>query len=130
MYTDPIADMLTRIRNASIAGKGDLVIPYSKLKENLGSLLASEGFVSSSVVAGETIKLLKVELKYASDGIPAISGIKRVSTPGQRIYAAVDKIPRTNGGFGVTVLSTSKGIMSDRQARKQRLGGEVLCQVW
>lgn len=129
MYTDPIADMLTRIRNASQANKAELVMPYSKLKENLAKLLLAEGFVAGMEVKGTAIKFLHITLKYAS-GSAVITGIKRVSKPGQRIYLPVDKLPRTNGGFGVTVVSTSKGLLSDREARKQRLGGEVMCQIW
>ncbi len=129
MYTDPIADMLTRIRNATRAGHPELVAPYSKLKESLAQLLFSEGFVAGVAVRGTDVKLLHIQLKY-SDGGSVITGIKRVSKPGQRIYLPVDKLPRTNGGFGITVISTSKGLMPDREARKARLGGEVVCQVW
>lgn len=130
MYTDPIADMLTRIRNASQAKLPGLILPYSKLKENLGRLLLAEGFISGVDVKGTTIKSLHLTLKYENAGAPVISGIQRVSKPGQRIYLPVDKLPRTNGGFGVTVVSTSKGLLPDREARKQRLGGEVICQIW
>lgn len=129
MYTDPIADMLTRIRNAAAAQKSELVLPYSKFKANLAQLLLKEGFISGvSEVAG-THKMLQINLKY-SDGESVIAGIKRVSKPGQRIYLPSDKLPRTNSGYGVTVVSTSKGLMTDRQARKDKVGGEVVCQVW
>lgn len=130
MYTDPIADMLTRIRNAAKAQHAELALPYSKLKESLAKVLASEGFIAGYEVVGSGIKMLRLKLKYATDGGSVITGIRRVSKPGQRIYLPVDKLPRTNGGFGVTVVSTSKGLMPDREARKNRLGGEVLCQVW
>ncbi len=130
MYTDPIADMLTRIRNATLAKKSELVFPYSKFKESLAKLLEKEGFVSSvSEVAGKN-KLIQVNLKYGPSGEGVIAGIKRVSKPGQRIYLPVDKIPRTNSGYGITVISTPKGLLTDRQARKERVGGEVVCQVW
>jgi small subunit ribosomal protein S8 len=130
MFTDPIADMLTRIRNASAAKKDELVLPYSKFKANLAALLLKEGFISgvSEVMADH--KNLKINLKYAGDGESVIGGIKRVSKPGQRIYLPVDKIPRTNSGYGVTVVSTSRGLMTDKEARKAKVGGEVVCQVW
>ncbi len=130
MYTDPISDMLTRIRNALAARKQELVMPYSKFKFNLAKLLLAEGFVSGVNVLEGRVKMLQVNLKYGNTGSPLITGIKRVSTPGQRIYLPVEKIPRTNGGFGITVVSTSQGLLSDRQARKSKVGGEVICQVW
>lgn len=130
MYTDPISDMLTRIRNGLAAGKQDLVMPYSKYKHNLAQVLLDEGFLSGVNELPGRIKMLQINLKYDNGGSPVISGIKRVSTPGQRIYLPVGKIPRTNGGFGVTVVSTSKGLVTDKRARKDRIGGEVICQVW
>lgn len=130
MFTDPIADMLTRIRNASAAHKDELVLPYSKFKANLAALLLKEGFISgvSEVMADH--KNLKINLKYDGGGESVIGGIKRISKPGQRIYLPVDKIPRTNSGYGVTVVSTSRGLMTDKEARKAKVGGEVVCQVW
>lgn len=130
MYTDPISDMLTRMRNALAAGKQDLVLPYSKFKHSLANLFLAEGFISGVNELPGRIKMLQINLKYDNGGSPVITGIKRVSTPGQRIYLPVTKIPRTNGGFGVTVVSTSKGLISDKLARKERMGGEVVCQVW
>lgn len=130
MYTDPISDMLTRIRNALAAGKGELVMPYSKFKHSLASVLLTEGFISGVNELPGRVKSLQLNLKYDPTGSPVITGIKRVSTPGQRIYLPVTRIPRTNGGFGVTVVSTSKGLLTDKQARKDRLGGEVVCQIW
>ncbi len=130
MYTDPIADMLTRIRNATLAKKSELVLPYSKFKENLAKLLEKEGFVSTVSEAAGKHKMLQINLKYGPDGGGVIAGIKRISKPGQRIYLPVDKIPRTNSGYGITVVSTPKGLLTDRQARKDRVGGEVVCQVW
>lgn len=130
MYTDPISDMLTRIRNALAAGKQDLVLPYSKFKHSLAKVLLAEGFLAGVNELSGRIKMLQVNLKYDQAGSPVISGIKRVSTPGQRIYMPVGKIPRTNGGYGVTVISTSKGLLTDKQARKDRVGGEVVCQIW
>ena len=130
MYTDPISDMLTRIRNALAAGKQDLVLPYSKFKHSLATVLLEEGFLAGVNELPGRIKMLQINLKYNPNGGPVISGIKRISTPGQRIYMPVAKIPRTNGGFGVTVVSTSKGLVTDKRARKDRIGGEVICQVW
>jgi len=130
MFTDPIADMLTRIRNASAAQKAELVLPYSKFKANLAQLLKKEGFVSGVSELSSTHKMLQITLKYDNDGQPVIAGIQRVSKPGQRIYLPVEKLPRTNSGYGVTVVSTSKGLMSDKEARKAKMGGEVVCQVW
>jgi small subunit ribosomal protein S8 len=130
MYTDPISDMLTRIRNALAAHKGELVMPYSKFKHSLANVLLAEGFISGVNELPGRVKSLQLNLKYDNTGSPVITGIKRVSTPGQRIYLPVTRIPRTNGGFGVTVVSTSRGLLTDKQARKDRLGGEVVCQVW
>jgi small subunit ribosomal protein S8 len=132
MYTDPISDMLTRIRNASLVRKAEVVLPYSKFKHRLAELLVREGFLSAvKEVLGQIKgqKELSLTLKYSgTDAV--IGGIKRVSKPGQRIYLASDKLPRTNSGYGLTVVSTSKGLLSDKEARKQHLGGEVICQVW
>lgn len=130
MYTDPISDMLTRIRNALAAGKSELVMPYSKFKHSLANVLLSEGFISGVNELPGRVKMLQINLKYDQGGSPVITGIKRVSTPGQRIYLPVTRIPRTNGGFGITVVSTSNGLLTDRQARKGKVGGEVVCQVW
>lgn len=130
MFTDPIADMLTRIRNAAAAQKTELVLPFSKFKANLANLLLKEGFVAGVHEVAGTHKMLQVNLKYSETGESVIAGIKRVSKPGQRIYLGNDKIPRTNSGYGITVVSTSKGLMTDRQARKAKVGGEVVCQIW
>lgn len=130
MYTDPISDMLTRIRNAAAARKQELVMPYSKFKHSLANVLLAEGFIAGVNELPGRMKMLQLNLRYDTKGEPVITGIKRVSTPGQRIYLPTDRIPRTNGGLGVTVISTSKGLMSDKQARKARVGGEVVCQVW
>ncbi len=129
MFTDPIADMLTRIRNAAAAQKTELVLPYSKFKANLAQVLLKEGFVSSVNELTGAPKMLQINLKY-SGGESVIAGIKRVSKPGQRIYLPADKIPRTNSGYGLTVVSTSRGLMTDKEARKAKVGGEIVCQVW
>jgi|SRR3989344_4421464 len=130
MYSDPISDMLTRIKNAGLARKEAAVLPYSKFKANLAKVLEKAGFVSTvNELAGE-MKMLQINLKYGSDGQPVIAGIKRVSKPGQRIYLPVGRIPRTNSGFGITVVSTPKGLLTDKEARKAGMGGEIVCQVW
>ncbi len=130
MYTDPISDMLTRIRNAIAAKKTELVLPYSKFKHNLAKLLLAEGFISGVNELSGRMKMLQLNLKYGPEGQPVISGIKRFSKPGQRMYLPVTRLPRTNGGFGVTIVSTSRGLLTDKQARKERVGGEIVCQVW
>lgn len=130
MFTDPISDMLTRIRNGAAAHKTDVLMPYSKLKHSLANILAREGFIAGVEVIEGSLKQLSVKIKYSSDGEGVVTGIERVSKPGQRIYVPMDRIPRTNGGLGVTILSTSKGLMTDKEARKQKYGGEVICQIW
>ncbi len=127
---DPISDMLTRIRNAAAAQKAEVSMPYSKLKHSLASILEREGYVSSVSVRENGLKQLIVQLKYDGSGETVVNGLKRVSKPGQRIYVPMDKIPRANGGLGITILSTSKGLMTDKEARKQKYGGEVICQIW
>ncbi len=131
--TDPIADMLTRIRNANTAHFDTVTMPGSKLKESLAAILQSEGYISGYEVSerpGKPGKFLEITMKYAPDRSRTISGIKRVSKPGLRIYARAESIPRVLGGMGVAVVSTSKGLMTDREARKRHMGGEVLCYVW
>jgi small subunit ribosomal protein S8 len=131
--TDPIADMLTRIRNANSAQFETVKMPGSKLKEALASILEREGYIAGFTVTKDDKKpgsTLEITLKYAADRTRTIAGIKRVSKPGLRIYARSDRIPRVLGGIGVAVVSTSRGLMTDREARRHRLGGEVLCYVW
>jgi len=131
--TDPIADMLTRIRNANSAQFETVKMPGSKLKEALAAILESEGFIAGYKVEKDPDRpgsQLAITLKYSAERTRTIGGIKRVSKPGLRIYARADKMPRVLGGMGVAVLSTSHGLMTDREARKRHLGGEVLCHVW
>jgi small subunit ribosomal protein S8 len=131
--TDPIADMLTRIRNANKAQHDSVTMPGSKLKESLATILEREGFVggfSTTPNEDRPGSSLTITLKYDSERRSTIAGLKRVSKPGLRIYARADNIDRVLGGFGVAVLSTSAGLMTDREARKRHLGGEVLCHVW
>jgi small subunit ribosomal protein S8 len=131
--TDPIADMLTRIRNANTALHDTVTMPSSKLKENLARLLAREGYVGDVRVedaSDRPERTLKVGLKYSSDRARTISGLRRISKPGLRVYCGADEIPRVYGGLGIAVLSTSQGLMTDREARRRRMGGEILCYVW
>jgi small subunit ribosomal protein S8 len=131
MMTDPIADMLTRIRNASMARHDRAEMPHSRLKEHLATVLKAEGYLDDVRVSeGEEPKTLTVVLRYGRDRVSAIDGIRRVSTPGRRVYVRHDRISRVCSGMGVSILSTSRGLMTDREARKQRVGGELLCEVW
>ncbi len=131
--TDPIADMLTRIRNAGVATRPTVRMPSSKLKEALAGILAREGYVEG-FTTGEDPKrpgrVLEITLKYSDDRRSSISGLRRISKPGLRVYTKADGLPRVLGGLGVAVLSTSHGLMTDREARQRRVGGEVLCYVW
>jgi small subunit ribosomal protein S8 len=129
--TDPIADFLTRLRNSSRAGNAECVSPHSKLKAGLAAILLREGYVAG-VGDGRDAnghKTLVVQLKYV-DGVAALSGLKRVSTPGRRFYAKSDELPRVLNGLGMSIISTSRGLMKDRDARRNRLGGEIVCNVW
>ena len=131
--TDPIADMLTRIRNANSAQSDSVSMPGSRLKEALAAILEQEGFIAGNRVEQDRKgpgTTLSITLKYAADRTRTIGGIKRVSKPGLRVYARADRMPRVLGGIGVAVVSTSHGLMTDREARKRHLGGEVLCHVW
>lgn len=127
--SDPIADLLTRIRNAAHAGLPEVEAPYSRLKENLAAILKREGYIKDFTVAGQTVKTIKLYLKYEGRQ-PVVEGLQRVSKPGRRVYTTATAAPRVRGGLGIAVLSTSKGLMTDAEARKNRLGGEILCYVW
>lgn len=129
--TDPVADMLTRIRNANTAFKDEVDFPRSKVKEEIARLLAREGYVQSFRIDGEAPReRIVVEMKYGPERERTISGLKRVSRPGRRVYADHDHLPRVLGGLGVAILSTSQGLLTDRQASRRKVGGEVLCYVW
>jgi small subunit ribosomal protein S8 len=131
MMSDPIADLLTRIRNASRAEHEKVDIPASKLKVKVTELLKDEGFIKNyRVIEDDKQGILRVYLKYGAGNEKIISGLVRVSRPGRRVYVTKDKIPSILGGMGVAILSTSRGVMSDRESRKQQLGGEVLAYVW
>jgi len=126
MLTDPIADMLTRIRNAHLALHKEVNVPRSKMKESLAAILKQEGYVEDVAVADNNIA---ITLKYLK-GKPVISGLKRVSTPGRRIYVKSRQIPKVQNGLGICILSTSKGVMDGVTAHEQKLGGELLCEIW
>ncbi len=130
--TDPIADMLTRIRNSLQAGHEEVLIPASKVKVEIAKILKAEGYIENYKVEGETAKekAIKVELKYGPDGQKVITGLKRISKPGLKVYAKANAIPRVLNGLGVAIISTSQGLMTDRDARKAKLGGEVVAYVW
>ena len=127
--TDPIADLLTRIRNALMRGKATVNAPYSKVKHELSKLLVKEGFLTSVKKVKKDFDELEITLKYYNEE-PVIKELKRVSTPGRRVYLGVDDLPKVRQGLGVAIVSTSKGIMSDAKARQSRVGGEVLCTVF
>ena len=129
--TDPISDFLTRLRNASKAGLAQCVSPHSKLKESLAGILKAEGYVRDVAAAADERghKTLIVTLKYV-DSAPVITGLKRTSTPGRRIYSGYYELPRVLNGLGLAIVSTSKGLMKDQDARRQKLGGELVCTVW
>jgi small subunit ribosomal protein S8 len=131
--TDPIADMLTRVRNANVAMHDEVRMPSSKQKVALAEILKREGYIDGFSVAPSTTgpgDVLTISMKYSSERDRTISGLKRVSKPGLRIYTKADHVPRVLGGLGVAVLSTSHGLMTDREARRRKVGGEVLCYVW
>lgn len=130
MMTDPIADMLSRIRNAALARHERTMIPLSKLKVRIAEILRDEGFIHGYAI-DEGARSIYVDLKYnGRDRLCAIAGIRRLSRPGRRLYVSVDTIPKIHNGTGIAILSTSHGVMTDRRAREQRVGGELLCEVW
>ena len=130
MMTDPIADMLTRIRNANALRYASVSMPSSKMKVEIAKILLEEGFISDFKVAGEVKKELTISLKYGANGQRVISGLKKISKPGLRVNAGANKLPRVLNGLGVAIISTSKGVVSDKTARTLGVGGEVLAYVW
>ena len=130
--TDPVADMLTRVRNALSAGHTTVNVPASKMKVEIARILKQEGFITDYKVEGETAKekAIVIELKFGPEGQKVITGLKRISKPGLRVYARNDAIPRVLNGLGIAIISTSKGLMTDRDARKAGLGGEVVAYIW
>lgn len=131
MTTDPIADMLTRIRNANMVRQEAVLVPWSRVKVAIAKILKEEGFISDyEVLKGKPGRTIKIRLKYTDRNQPAIQGLKRVSRPGLRVYVGSSEIPRVYGGLGIAVVSTPGGIMTGQQAWKQHIGGELLCYVW
>ena len=131
--TDPIADMLTRIRNGNVAMHDEVRMPCSRQKVALAKILEQEGYIAGFAVAPSPTgpgEVLTISMKYSTERARTISGLRRVSKPGLRVYSKADKVPRVLGGLGVAVLSTSQGLMTDREARSRKVGGEVLCYVW
>jgi small subunit ribosomal protein S8 len=131
VISDPIADLLTRIRNGLIARHAEVRIPHSRVKARIAEILAQEGYIADvEIVPAGVRSEIKVKLKYTASRDPVIKGLKRISKPGLRVYKGRLDLPRVQGGLGVAVLSTSKGVMTDKEARRQKVGGEVLCEVW
>ena len=133
MMTDPIADMLTRLRNANTAFHDEVLMPSSKQKEALARILEREGYITGYEVGADDARpgqQLKITLKYTPDRKRTISGLRRISKPGLRVYSKAESVPRVLGGMGISILSTNQGLMTDREARERRVGGEILCQVW
>jgi len=131
--TDPIADMLTRIRNANVAFHDEVAMPSSKVKEALANILQQEGYIDGFAVDDDSTrpgKRLTITMKYTPDRQRTISGLRRVSKPGLRVYTKATDVPRVLGGMGIAILSTNQGLMTDREARQRRVGGEILCHVW
>ena len=129
--TDPIADMLTRIRNANTVGHKTVEIPASKIKQSIAGILLEEGYINGfEVIEDDKQGIIKVEMKYGPAGEKVINGIKKISKPGLKVYAKACDVPRVLGGLGIAIISTSKGVISDKEARKLGVGGEVICYVW
>ncbi len=128
--TDPIADMIIRIKNALLARHSEVVIPHSKLKQAIAKILEQEGYVEKVDLQQQAPQSnLVIKLKYVNK-TPAITDVRRLSSPGRRLYSGSAKVPRALGGYGITIISTSKGVMTDKEARKQNAGGELICQIW
>jgi small subunit ribosomal protein S8 len=129
--TDPIADMLTRIRNALKASHEQVDMPSSKIKVSIAKVLKAEGYVRNfKIISDGRHRLIRIFLKYDENGVPIIGGVKRVSKPSCRVYAGYDEIPKVLNGYGVNIISTSNGLLTDREARKMGVGGEILCSLW
>lgn len=129
MLSDPISDLLCRLNNAARAQHPELVMPHSRLKESISRVLMQEGYLTEVSVEGGIKKQLRLRLRYSGKK-SVIEGVRRVSSPGRRVYAGCDEIPKVRGGLGVLVLSTSGGVVTDREARRRKLGGELLCSIW
>lgn len=128
--TDPITDMLNQIKNAQAVGKTEILLPLSKIKNEIATILSKENFIGEvKKVTKESMKFLKISLKYNNE-VPAIADFKRISKPGQRIYEGFSEIKKVHGGYGISIISTSKGLMTNKEARKQKIGGEVIFKIW
>jgi small subunit ribosomal protein S8 len=131
MLTDPIADMLTRIRNAALIKAEKVDIPASRMKLDIAKILKEEGFIRAyKILKDKKQGILRITLKYTPDNQPLITGLKRISKPGRRVYANTDKVPMVMGGVGISILTTSKGILTGKACRREKIGGEVLCHIW
>lgn len=131
MMTDPIADMLTRIRNANMVRHSTVQIPASNLKRSIAQILKDDGFIKDfEVIKDQKQGTIRIQLKYGHNNQRIITGLKRISKPGLRVYAKKDELPKVLGGLGIAIISTSQGVMSDREARKSGYGGEVICYIW
>lgn len=131
MMTDPIADMLTRVRNGNNARHNTVDIPASNIKKELAQILLDEGYIKGfDVIEDAKQGIIRIELKYGNNNEKVISGIKRISKPGLKVYVKKEEVPKVLGGLGIAIISSSKGIMTDRTARKENVGGEVICYVW
>ena len=131
MMTDPIADMLSRIRNANNARHKSVDVPCSNIKKEIARILLDEGYIKGyDVVEDDKQGMIKIDLKYSQDGERVISGLKRISKPGLRVYVKCDDVPKVLGGLGIAIISTSKGIITDKMARQEKVGGEVICYIW
>lgn len=129
MITDPISDMLTRLRNASAVKKPEVLVPFSKIKMRLAELLLRNGYLAKAERAAEGLGDIKIELKYANH-LPAFRSLKRISTPGRRVYVSKEQLPKVCNEMGLAIISTSQGLMTNREARKKKIGGEVLCEIY
>ena len=129
--TDPVADMLTRIRNANTVGHETVDVPASKMKKNIAEILVKEGYIKGyELVQGENQDVIRIQMKYGANKAKVISGIKKISKPGLKVYAKADDVPKVLGGLGIAIISTSNGLITDKEARKLGVGGEVICYVW
>jgi small subunit ribosomal protein S8 len=129
--SDPIADMLTRVRNAVMVRHDSVLVPFSRVKMAIAKILQDEGYIADyEVIKGKPHRMLQMHLKYDDKGVPMLSGLERVSKPGLKVYVQNKEVPRVYGGLGIAIISTSKGIMTGQQARRQGIGGELLCNVW
>ena len=130
-FTDPIGDMFSRIRNGQMRSLNSVEIPSSKFRKNILEILKNEGYISDVKVIEESSKKeIQIDLKYSEEGAPVLAGLNRLSKPGRRLYVGSESLPRNNGGLGTVIISTSRGLLPDSEARKRKLGGELICEVW